>query len=79
MPKIRLDQRVFELGLAESREKAKALIMAGAITADGQKEYKPGAPVTEQTAVALAGEKLRYVSRGGLKLQKAMSEFPINL
>lgn len=78
MKKIRLDQRVFDLKLAESREKAKALIMAGSVYVDGQKETKPGAPVTEESAIEVRGEKLPYVSRGGLKLEKALNTFPID-
>ena len=78
MKKIRLDQRVFDLKLAESREKAKALIMAGSVYVDGQKETKPGAPVTEEAAIEVRGEKLPYVSRGGLKLEKALNTFPID-
>ena len=78
MAKLRLDQRVTELSLAPSREKAKALIMAGAVTVNGQVEYKPGANVTELDMVELKGEKLRYVSRGGLKLEKALDTFGVN-
>lgn len=78
MKKIRLDQRVFDLNLAESREKAKALIMAGSVLVNGQKETKPGAPVTEEAAIEVKGEKLPYVSRGGLKLEKALNTFPID-
>ena len=78
MKKIRLDQRVFELNLAESREKAKALIMAGSVYVNGQKETKPGAPVTEDAAIDVKGDKLPYVSRGGLKLEKALNTFAID-
>ncbi len=78
MEKTRLDQRVYDLGLAESRERAKALIMAGQVYVDGQRQLKPGAVVTEATDVQLRGEKLPYVSRGGLKLEKALNEFQIN-
>ena len=78
MGKIRLDQRVFDLGLSESREKAKALIMAGSVYVDGQKQTKPGAPVTEESDVQVKGEKLPYVSRGGLKLEKALNTFWID-
>jgi len=78
MQKIRLDQRMFDLGLAESREKAKALIMAGAVYVNGQKEYRPGAALTPDTAVEVRGEKLRYVSRGGLKIEKALDTFSID-
>ena len=78
MGKIRLDQRVFDLGLSESREKAKALIMAGSVYVDGQKQTKPGAPVTEEADIEVKGEKLPFVSRGGLKLQKALEEFSLD-
>lgn len=78
MAKVRLDQRVFELGYADSREKAKALIMAGQIYVDGQKQSKAGTPVADDAAVEFRGEKLRYVSRGGLKLEKALSVFSID-
>ena len=78
MGKIRLDQRVFDLGLAESREKAKALIMAGSIFVNGERQTKPGAAVAEDAAVERKGEKLPFVSRGGLKLQKALDVFAID-
>ena len=78
--KTRLDIALFERGFAESREKAKALIMAGQIYIDNQKCDKAGMMVDPQkTNVELRGETLKYVSRGGLKLEKAMKEFPINL
>ena len=78
MQKIRLDQRVFDLGLAQSREKAKALIMAGSVYVDGQKQTKPGISVSEEAAVEVRGEKIPFVSRGGLKLQKALDVFSID-
>ncbi len=78
MAKARLDQKVFELGFAESREKAKALIMAGSVYVDGQRELKPGAAVAEDSQIEFRGEKLRYVSRGGLKLEKALDSFGID-
>ncbi len=78
MAKIRLDQRVFDLKLAESREKAKALIMAGSVYVDGEKQMKPGMPVTEEAAVEVRGDRLPFVSRGGLKLQKALDTFAID-
>jgi len=78
MTKLRLDQRVFDLGFAESREKAKALIMAGQVFVDGQKQTKPGQTISEQSLVEYRGEKLRYVSRGGLKLEKAIEVFGID-
>ncbi len=67
-------------GLTESREKAKALIMAGQVYIDNQKCDKAGMQVDEDgTHVEIRGEQLKYVSRGGLKLEKAMQEFPITL
>ena len=78
MAKIRLDQRVFDLGLAESREKAKALVMAGAIYVDGEKQTRPGNTVPAEAKVELRGAKLLYVSRGGLKLEKALDTFAID-
>lgn len=77
--KKRLDILVYEKGLAESREKAKALIMAGVIYVDNQKSDKPGTSYPENANVELRGNKLKYASRGGLKLEKAISVFPIEL
>ena len=79
MKKIRLDQLVFDKGLAESRERAKAYIMAGSVYVNGQKETKPGTSVAEDTAVEMRGETLPYVSRGGWKLEKALRVFPIDV
>lgn len=78
MQKQRLDQLVFDLGLAESREKAKALIMAGAVYVNGEKQTRPGLPVTEGADVQMRGEKFPYVSRGGLKLAKALDTFAVD-
>ncbi len=78
MQKARLDQRVFDLGLASSRERAKALIMAGSVYVDGEKQTKPGAPVADSADIQVRGEKLAYVSRGGLKLEKALDTFAID-
>ena len=77
--KQRLDILVTERGLAPSREKAKALIMAGSIYVNGQKEDKAGTLFDESCEIALQGRKLPYVSRGGLKLEKALQVFPISL
>ena len=78
MAKTRLDQRVYDLGLADSREKAKALIMAGSVYVNGERQTKPGAPVADGADVAVKGEKLAYVSRGGLKLEKALDTFGVD-
>ena len=76
--KIRLDARIAALGLCESREKAKALIMAGQVYVNGQKETKAGTGVTEQDKIEVRGG-LEFVSRGGYKLKKALSAFSITL
>ena len=77
--KERLDVLLVNRGLAPSREKAKALIMAGDVFVDGQREDKAGAMFAQEVNVEVKGNTLRYVSRGGLKLEKAMQEFPIDL
>lgn len=77
--KKRLDILVTERGLVPSREKARALIMAGSIYVNGQKEDKAGTLFEEDCAIDLHGKKLPYVSRGGLKLEKALQVFPIDL
>ena len=79
MGKQRLDVAVFERGLAPSREKAQALIMAGQIYVNGQKASKAGLGVTAEDQVKLHGRQLPFVSRGGLKLNKALQCFPIVL
>ena len=71
--KKRIDILVCEKGLAESREKAKALIMAGLVYVNNQKFDKPGDTVDEESEIEVRGKGLRYVSRGGLKLEKAMA------
>ena len=77
--KTRLDVRLVELGLEESRQRAQAVIMSGQVFVNGQRADKPGMPVAEDAAVEVRGGKLPYVSRGGLKLEKAMTAFPIRL
>lgn len=77
--KERLDVLLVSRGLAPSREKAKALIMAGDVFVDGQREDKAGSMFAESVPIEVHGNTLRYVSRGGLKLEKAMKEFPIDL
>lgn len=77
--KERLDVLLVKQGLAESREKAKTMIMAGNVFIKGQREDKPGASFDETVVIEMRGNTLRYVSRGGLKLEKAMQEFPVSL
>ncbi len=77
--KTRLDVAVFEKGLAPSREKAKAIIMAGQVYVNNQKADKAGFEVKEGDIIEVRGNTLKYVSRGGLKLEKSMKVFPIDL
>ncbi len=77
MKKIRLDQLVFDKGLTPSRERARTSIMAGLVFVNGQKETKPGTPVAEDAEITLKGEAIPYVSRGGLKLEKALRVFSL--
>ena len=73
-PRQRLDVSLVDRGLVESREKAQALIIAGEVTVNGQKAQKPGQAVNAQAQISIA-QPLRYVSRGGLKLEAALREF----
>lgn len=78
--KERLDVLLVEQGLAASREKAKAVIMSGDVFVNGQREDKAGSTFDpEKVNIEVRGAKLKYVSRGGLKLEKALEVFPINL
>lgn len=77
--KIRLDLAVFEKGFAPSREKAKAMIMAGQVYVNQQKCLKAGTEIKPDDQLEVRGNALKYVSRGGLKLEKAMKAFPITL
>lgn len=77
--KIRLDVAVFERGLAETREKAKALIMAGSVYLNGQKALKGGSAVKDTDIIEVRGAVNPYVSRGGLKLHKAVQNFGLSL
>lgn len=80
MAKRRLDVAITELGLAESRQKAQALIMAGEVYVNGQKQLKAGTCVEEDDSLEVRTKNpLCYVSRGGLKLEKAMGLWPIQL
>lgn len=77
--KMRLDVAVFERGLADTREKAKALIMAGSVYLNGQKALKGGAAVKATDIIEVRGAVNPYVSRGGLKLHKAVQNFGLSL
>lgn len=77
--KMRLDVAVFERGLAETREKAKTLIMAGSVYLNGQKALKGGTAVKDTDIIEVRGAVNPYVSRGGLKLHKAVQNFGLSL
>ena len=77
--KERLDVLLVNRNLAESREKAKAIIMSGIVYVDGQKEDKAGTMFEDTVSVEVRGHTLAYVSRGGLKLEKAMTHFGVTL
>ena len=77
--KIRLDQYLCQNGYAQSRERAKALIMSGIVFVNEQKVDKAGEMIKEDAKVEVRGHDIGYVSRGGLKLEKAMKTFPITL
>jgi len=79
MAKIRLDVALVEQGFAESREKAKALIMAGIVFVNNQKSDKAGNTISADDVIEVRGETLKYVSRGGLKLEKAVKVFDFTL
>ena len=77
--KKRLDVLLVEQGLADSREKAKAIIMSGIVYVDNNKEDKAGTTFEETARIEVSGNTLKYVSRGGLKLEKAMNNFGVTL
>lgn len=77
--KERLDVLLVKRNLAESREKAKAIIMSGNVFVDGQREDKAGSMFQDTVQIEVKGSTLKYVSRGGLKLEKAMSHFDLTL
>lgn len=77
--KERLDVLLVKRNLAESREKAKAIIMSGNVFVDGQREDKAGASFPEEVQIEVKGHALPYVSRGGLKLEKALASFDVTV
>lgn len=77
--KERLDVLLVKRNLAESREKAKAVIMAGNVFVDGQREDKAGSSFPEDVSIEVRGHTLPYVSRGGLKLEKALQNFDVDV
>jgi 23S rRNA (cytidine1920-2'-O)/16S rRNA (cytidine1409-2'-O)-methyltransferase len=77
--KLRLDKLVVDRGIASSRERARALILAGKILVDEQKIDKAGTPVSADSAIRSLAEDLKYVSRGGLKLERALDHWNIDV
>src|SRR5450756_754869 len=77
--KTRLDKMMVELGFAASRERAQALILAGRVLVEEQRVDKSGTPILEGAAIRILGSDLKYVSRGGLKLEKALAHWAIDL
>ena len=78
MKKVRLDQLVFDLGLTESRERAKTTVMSGLVFVDGKRIDKPGTQVSPDSKIEVKGSAIPYLSRGGLKLEKALKVFHID-
>ena len=76
--KVRLDKLLVDQGLAASRERAQALILAGRVLVDEQRVDKPGTPVSSEATIRMLGDDLRYVSRGGLKLEHALTHWAID-
>lgn len=79
MMKLRLDKLLLDRGLVPSRERAQALILAGHVLVDGQKVEKAGTAVAPDANIRLLGEDLKYVSRGGLKLEEALEHWRIDV
>src|SRR4051794_29794676 len=77
--KTRLDKLLLARGLVPSRERAQALILAGRVLVNEQKVEKPGASVTDDAKIRLLGDDQKYVSRGGLKLEKALEHWKIDV
>ena len=77
--RVRLDKLLVDRGLAQSRERANALILAGRVLVDDQRIDKPGTPIDDTAVLRLLGDDLKFVSRGGLKLEKALDYWQIDL
>lgn len=78
MSKSRLDVRLCEEGLFDSRERARAAVMSGIVFVNGQRELKPGTAISDSSAIEVRGATLKFVSRGGLKLEKALDYFGVS-
>ncbi|MGR6836393.1 TlyA family RNA methyltransferase [Syntrophomonas erecta] len=78
MAKVRVDILVYSRGLAPSREKARAMVLAGEVMVNGVRVDKPGTPVDERVSIDIHSSTPRYVSRGGIKLEKARVDFQVD-
>ena len=78
MKKVRLDQLIYDLGYAESRERAKTTVMSGLVFVNGQRADKPGMAVDPEAKIEVRGAAIPFVSRGGFKLDKALKVFPVD-
>src|SRR6266436_6560046 len=76
---VRIDKLLLDRGMVPSRERAQALVLAGKVMVNGQKIEKSGAKVDAQSDIRLLGEDLKYVSRGGLKLERALEHWLIDI
>src|SRR5215468_6956951 len=77
-PKKRLDVLLVERGLADSRQKAQAMILAGEVTVDGTKQQKAGAQIADSAQIEVASRLQKYASRGGFKLEGALADFSVD-
>ncbi len=77
--KVRIDLLLVDRGLVESRERGQAMILAGQVLVNGEKQDKAGSRVPQDADIRILGEQLRYVSRGGLKLEAALREFAVDV
>ncbi len=77
--KVRIDLLLVDRGLVESRERGQAIIIAGNVLVNGRKQEKAGSRVPDDSDIRILGEQLRYVSRGGLKLEAALREFTVDV
>lgn len=78
MARVRLDTLIYNKGMASSREKARGIILAGEVQVNGKRIDKPGTSVAEEADIVMQSSRPRYVSRGGLKLEKAIEDFQID-
>ena len=78
MEKVRLDALLYDKGLAVSREKARAMILAGEVSVEGRLIDKPGIKINSEAVIAVKSSRMKYVSRGGFKLEGAIKDFQLD-